>query len=122
MPNYSDDVLIWMIVVPLVVAGGTSLFLVRREAAAAAAGTALKHPPRAAGFGLGGQPVPVESNGDAGLKTLLEPDYYRPWWLRVLRFLVLAVLVAIVAAIVAGGIYEIGRWVGQSLKDFVTKG
>jgi hypothetical protein len=121
VPNYSGDVLIWMIVVPLAVAGATSLLLVRREAATAA-GSGVKHSPRAAGFGHGGQPVPVEANGDAGLKSLLQPDYYRPWWLRLLRFLALAVLVAVVAAIVAAGIYEIGRWVGQVLKDFVARG
>jgi hypothetical protein len=121
VPNYSGDVFIWMIVVPLALAAGISLLLVRREATAAA-GSALKHPPRAAGFGRGGQPVPVEPNGDSGLKALLEPDYYRPWWLHALRFLALALLVAFVAAVIAFGIYEMGRWVGQTLKDFITRG
>jgi hypothetical protein len=115
-------VLFFLIVMPLVVAAGTSLLLVRREASTAT-GTALRHPPRAAGFGSGGRPVPVAPEShDAGLDTLLEPDYYRPWWLRALRIAVLAALLGVAAAAIAAGIYELGKLAGQALKDFVTKG
>jgi len=112
-------VFLLVILVPLLVAVGTSLLLVRRETASAA-GT-LKHPPRAAGFGHGGMPVPVEPM-DSGLAALLEPPLRRPWWLRMLRLLVLAVLLTIAAAVVAAGIYEIGKWLGEAFKRFATGG
>jgi hypothetical protein len=112
-------VLFWWIVVPLVVAGGTSLALVRRETAAAA-GSVVRHPPSATGFGRGGRPVPVESNGDAGLATLLEPPIHRPLWVRSLRVLALAMLMVAAAAVIAGAIFEIGKWVGDALKSFAT--
>jgi hypothetical protein len=108
-----------LIVVPLAVAAATSVLLVRREAAASA-GTATRHTPRAAGFGRGGQPLPVESSGDAGLSSLLEPDYYRPAWLRLLRIVVLAVLLAATAAAIAGGIFFLLREAGLALKSFMT--
>jgi len=111
-------VLLFLIVVPLVVAGGISLLLARREAATPA-GSVVKHPPRAAGFGIGGRPVPVETNGEPGLRTLLEPDFHRPWWMRALRILVLAVLLAAAAMVIAAGVYFVGKWVGDALKSFV---
>jgi hypothetical protein len=114
-------VLLFLIVVPLVLAGGISLLLARREAAVSA-GTVAKHQPRAAGFGIGGRPVPVEANGEPGLRTLLEPDFHRPWWLRVLRMLVLAVLLAAAAVAVASAIYYLGKWAGDALKSFMLKG
>jgi hypothetical protein len=110
-----------LIVVPLAVAAATSVLLARREAAAGA-GTATKHTPRAAGFGRGGQPVPVEYSGEPGLPALLEPDYYRPVWLRLLRALVLAVLLTATAAGIAAGIFFLLRAVGLALKSFVTGG
>jgi hypothetical protein len=107
-----------LIVLPLAVAAATSVLLVRREAAASA-GTATRHTPRAAGFGRGGQPLPVEP-GDAGLSSLLEPDYYRPAWVRLLRIVVLAVLLAATAAAIAGGIFFLLREAGLALKSFMT--
>ena len=112
---------LFLILVPLVVAGATSLLLARREATTSA-GSVVKHPPRAAGFGLGGRPVPVETNGEPSLRTLLDPDFHRPWWLRGLRLVALAVLLAAAAAVIAAGIYFLGRWAGEALKAFVTKG
>ena len=109
-----------MIVVPVFLAGAISFLLVRREAATAS-GSVVKHPPRAAGFGRGGLPVPVEGSGE-GLRTLIEPDFHRPWWLRILRFVVLAVLLAAAAAAIATAIYFLGKWAGEALKEFVTKG
>ncbi|HXJ66374.1 MAG TPA: hypothetical protein VNN79_21640 [Actinomycetota bacterium] len=110
-----------VILAPLLVAAATSLLLVRRDAAAAAGGTTLKHPPRAAGFGQGGMPVPVEPT-DSGLAALLEPPLHRPWWLRILRVMLLAVLLTIAAAVIAAGIYELGKWAGEMLKRFATGG
>ena len=112
--------LLLVILVPILVAAATSFLLARREAAATA-GTAVKHTPRAAGFGQGGMPVPVEPS-DSGLAALLEPPLRRPWWLRLLRVLVLVVLLSFAAAVVAGGIYELGKWAGQALKHFATGG
>ena len=112
--------LLIVILVPLLVAAGTSFLLVRRETAAAAT-TGVRHQPRAAGFGEGGLPVPVQPS-DSGLASLLEPPLRRPWWLRVLRLVLLAVLLTIAAAVVAGGIYELGKLAGQVLKRFATGG
>jgi hypothetical protein len=114
-------VLLLLIVVPLVVAGGTSLLLVRREAAAGA-GSATKHAPRAAGFGRGGQPVPLESSSEPGLSSLLEPDYVRSGWVRVLRVVILALILTLAAAAIAVGIFELLRLAGQAIKDFVIGG
>jgi len=111
--------MLYLIVVPVVVAAGTAVLLARREAATSASPSA-KHQPRAAGFGIGGQPVPVERG--EGLKTLLEPDYHRAWWRRALRLVVLAVLLTAAAAVVAAGIYFMGKWAGEALKTFVSKG
>ena len=107
--------LLFLIVLPMVVAGGISVLLARREAATSAS-PATKHTPRAAGFGLGGQAVPID-RGD-GLRTLLEPDYYRPWWLRALRLVGLAVLLTAVAAVLAAALYFLGRWAGEALRSF----
>lgn len=112
--------LLFLIVVPVVVAAGTAALLARREAAASASPGA-KHQPRAAGFGIGGQPVPVERSGD-GLRTLIEPDYFRPWWLRMLRVVVLAVLLTGAAAVAAAAVYVLGKWAGDALKSFVSSG
>ena len=111
--------LLIVILVPLLVAAGTSFLLVRRETAAATTG--VRHQPRAAGFGQGGLPVPVQPS-DSGLASLLEPPLRRPWWLRVLHLVLLAVLLTIAAAVVAGGIYELGKLAGQALKRFATGG
>jgi len=113
--------LLLLIVVPLAVAAGISLLLVRREAALGA-GTATKHQPRAAGFGQGGRPVPVDGSGDVGLNSLLEPDYWRPGWLRALRVLVLAVIVAVAGTAIAAGIFFLLRMLAQAFIDYVTGG
>jgi hypothetical protein len=113
--------LLLMIAVPVLVAGGISFLLVRREAALSA-GSAAKHQPRAAGFGQGGRPVPVDGSGDAGLKSLLEPDYWRPGWLRALRVLVLAVIVAVAGTAIAAGIFFLLRILAQAFVDYVTGG
>jgi hypothetical protein len=114
-------VLLFLIIVPLAVAAATSVLLARREAHASA-GAVAKHPPRAAGFGPGGQPIGIETNAEPGLRTLLDPDYHEAWWRRALRLLVLAVLLTAAAAVVAAGIYFLGKWAGEALKSFVTSG
>ena len=113
--------LLVLIVLPIAVAAGISLLLVRREAAVSA-GMATKHQPRAAGFGQGGRPVPVEPSGDVGLKSMLEPDYWRPGWLRALRVLVLAVLLAVAATAIAAGVFLLLRVAAQAFVKFVTNG
>jgi hypothetical protein len=113
--------LLLLIVVPIVVAAGISLLLVRREAALSA-GTTAKHQPRAAGFGQGGRPLPVDTSGDTGLKSLLEPDYWRPGWLRALRVLVLAIVVTVAGTAIAAGIFLLLRMAAQAFIDYVTGG
>ena len=113
--------LLLAILVPILLAGLISVALARREAATDT-GTGVKHAPRAAGFGRGGQPLPIESTGEAGLKAMLEPDYHRPWWVRTLRLVVLALLLTIAAAFVATALYELGKAAGDAFKHFVTSG
>ncbi|MFL5799572.1 MAG: hypothetical protein ACJ77A_16775 [Actinomycetota bacterium] len=114
--------MVWLlIVVPLVVAGGTSALLVWRETAAAN-GTRARGAPRAAGFGRGGRATPVEASTEPALKTFLEPDYWRPLWLRALRIGALALLMAAAAAVIAFGLLTLGRWVGDAIRSFVEKG
>jgi hypothetical protein len=114
---------LWVvIVVPLAVAAGTSALLVWRETAAAN-GSRVKGAPKAAGFGRGGQPTPMEAaSNEAGLKSFLEPDYWRPLWLRALRIVGLALLMAAAAAAIAIGLYALGRWAGDALRNYVNKG
>jgi hypothetical protein len=114
---------VWLlIVVPLLVAGGTSALLVWRETAAANGAARARGAPRAAGFGQGGQPTPMEGSGEAGLKTFLEPDYWRPAWIRALRIVMLAVIMAAAATAIAVALYLLGRWAGDAIRNFVTKG
>jgi hypothetical protein len=113
---------VWLLIlVPLLVAAGTSALLVWRETAAAN-GNRARGTPKAAGFGSGGRPTPMEGSTEAGLKTFLEPDYWRPGWLRALRILVLFLLMAAAAAVISTGLYLLGRWAGEAIKNFVTQG
>ena len=66
--------------------------------------------------------VPVERNGDAGLKAMLEPDYHRPWWHHGLGLVALALVLAVAAAGVAAAIYEVGKAAGEAFKHFVSTG
>jgi hypothetical protein len=113
---------VWVVIlVALLVAGGTSALLVWREAAAASAAR-IRGAPKAAGFGQGGEPTPVERSGEVALKSFLEPDYWRSPWLRALRILFLALLMAAAAAAVAAALFVLGRWAGETLRRFVIQG
>ncbi|HEX9311976.1 MAG TPA: hypothetical protein VGA30_04005 [Actinomycetota bacterium] len=120
-PFYSDGVLWLLIVVPLLVAAGTSALLVWHEMAAAN-GTRGRGTPTAAGFGRGGRATPVEASTEPALKTFLEPDYWRPLWVRALRIGALALLMAAAAAAIAVVLFTLGRWAGDALRNFVSKG
>jgi hypothetical protein len=113
---------VWLlIVVPLLVAAGISALLVWRETAAAN-GTRGRGAPRAAGFGRGGRATPVEASTEPALKTFLEPDYWRPLWLRALRIGALALLMAAAAAAIAVVLLTLGRWVDDLIRNFVAEG
>ena len=115
--------MLWLlIIVPLLVAAGTSALLVWRETAAANGAARERGAPRAAGFGRGGQPTPMERSGEAGLKTFLEPDYGRPGWARALRVVVLAAVIAAAATAIAIALYVLGRWAGDAIRNFVSQG
>jgi hypothetical protein len=120
-PFYSDGVLWLLIVVPLLVAAGTSALLVWREMAAAN-GRRGRGTPTAAGFGRGGRATPVEASTEPALKTFLEPDYWRPLWLRALRIAALALLMAAAAAAIAVVLLTLGRWVDDLIRNFVAEG